>query len=340
MTSDDAVALAAEAGLHYVETGAPGMQRVRRGRGFSYVRSDGTSADRRARQWIESLAIPPAWQDVWISNDRLGHILATGVDQAGRKQYVYHPDWVAIRDEVKFDRLADFGDGLTDLRRGLDRALRQPGLTREKVAALAVAILDRTLIRVGNRRYADENESYGLTTLTCDHIEVNGSHVHLEFAGKGGADVEIVFKDRRLSSLVRRCQELEGQTLFSYPADGGTLEPLTSTDVNNYLATAMGGPFTAKDFRTWGASSLVLRELANAQDDDPKAVIAAVDAAADHLGNTRAVCRDSYVHPAIFDAHRNGSLDEAWRSSRTGKWLSRSESALRRLIGADRFAGP
>lgn len=335
MTSDDAVALAAEAGLHYVETGAPGLRRVRRGRGFSYLDASGTPTSDHAREWIESLAVPPAWQDVWISNDRLGHILATGVDQAGRKQYVYHPAWVAIRDEVKFDRLQDFGDSLIDLRRGLDRALRQPGLTREKVVAVAVAILDRTLIRIGNRKYADENESYGLTTLTCDHIEVNGSHVHLGFAGKGGADVEIVFKDRRLSSLVRRCQELEGQTLFSYPVDDGDLESVTSTDVNAYLANAMGGPFTAKDFRTWGASSLVLGELANARGDDPKAVLAAVDAAADHLGNTRAVCRDSYVHPGVVDAYDNGSLSQAWRNSRTGKWLSRPESALRRILAKE-----
>lgn len=332
MTSDDALALAAEAGLNYTEPGDPGLRRARRGRGFSYLDDGGATVNGRRREWIESLVIPPAWEDVWISRDPNGHILATGVDKAGRKQYIYHPDWETIRDEAKFERLRDFAAALPGLRRGVDDQLRKKGLDRAKVVALAVAVLDRTLIRVGNRRYADGNESYGLTTLTCDHLEVNGSHVHLEFAGKGGAEREVVFRDRRLSSLVQRCLELAGQTLFSYPNPDGTTSSVTSTDVNRHLAEVMSGPFTAKDFRTWGASSLVVAELAEKEPRDPDVVIGAVDAAAEHLGNTRAVCRSSYVHPSVIAAHEDGSLQDVWLRSRTGKWMSRSESTLRTVL--------
>lgn len=335
MTSDDALALAAEAGLHYTEAGDRGMRRVRRGKGFSYVDDAGSAVNGLRRKWIEGLVIPPAWADVWISGDPDGHILATGVDKAGRKQYIYHPDWETVRDEAKFERLRDFGKRLPALRRGIDGQLRKKGLDRSKVVALAIAVLDRTLIRVGNRRYADGNESYGLTTLTCDHLEINGSHLHLEFAGKGGAEREVVFQDRRLSSLVQRCQELAGQTLFSYPTPDGSPASVTSTDINRYLANSMGGPFTAKDFRTWGASSLVAGELARHEPGDRDVVLGAIDAAAEHLGNTRAVCRGSYVHPAVLTAHEDGSLQEAWLTSRTGKWMSRSESTLRTVLDTE-----
>ena len=332
MTSDDALALASEAGLVYVEAGAPGLKRVGRGRGFTYLDAAGGYVNGERKKWIESLVIPPAWSDVWISDDRQGHILATGVDKAGRKQYIYHPDWESIRDEVKFDRLPEFGRRLAPLRRRVDSELRRRGLDREKVVALAVAVLDRTLIRVGNRRYATENESYGLTTLTAEHAELSGSHIHLEFAGKGGADREVVFKDRRLSALLQRCQELEGQTLFSYASEMGDPVSINSSDINRYLSHAMGGAFTAKDFRTWGASSLVVGELAGRGPGDPSHVRDAIDAAAEHLGNTRAVCRDSYVHPRVFEAHEDGRLNQAWSRSRTGKWMGRAESALSGIL--------
>lgn len=332
MTSDDALALASEAGLVYVEAGAPGMRRVRRGRGFSYLDAAGGIVNGKTKQWIETLVIPPAWQDVWISSDIQAHILATGIDKAGRKQYIYHPEWELIRDEVKFDRLPLFGRRLPRLRRRVDTELRRRGLDREKVVSLAVAVLDRTLIRVGNRRYATENESYGLTTLTTEHAEVSGSHIHLEFAGKGGADRQVVFKDRRLSGLLQQCQELGGQTLFSYLSESGDPASISSSDINRYLSTAMGSAFTAKDFRTWGASSLVVGELASREPGDPASVRDAIDAAADHLGNTRAVCRDSYVHPGVVIAHEDGRLQEAWSRSRTGKWMGRAESALSNIL--------
>lgn len=335
MIRDDSYALAAEAGLLYVDQDEPGYRRVRRGSGFSYLTDDGRVINGAVREWIESLIIPPGWDQVWVSTETRGHILATGVDKAGRKQYIYHPDWEEIRDEVKFDRLAPFGAGLIGLRQRVEIDLGGRVLDRQTVVALAIAVLDRTLVRVGNRRYAADNDSYGLTTLTCEHIEVDGRHVHLEFAGKGGAERQLVFEDRRLARLISQCQDLSGQTLFSYRAPGGTVGSISSSDVNVYLSEALRGPFTAKDFRTWGASSLVLGELArngNGEADVEQRVRDAVDIAAEQLGNTRAVCRDSYVHPLVIEAAYDGLLSPVWQSSRVGRWASREESALRKLL--------
>lgn len=340
MTIVESMSLASEAGLRYVAEETPGLRRVRRGRGFSYLAPDGSTVNGPDRERIESLVIPPAWDDVWISPDPAGHILATGYDRAGRKQYVYHPVWEQVRDEAKFERMGEFGRRLPRLRRRLDGDLRRPGLSREKVTALAVAVLDRTLIRVGNRKYADENEAYGLTTLTCEHVEVDGFHVHLEFAGKGGADHQLVFRDRRLASLIARCQELEGQTLFGYESADG-VSSITSTDVNGYLADAMSGPFTAKDIRTWGASTAVCEALATGpkDEDEETRLLRAIDLTAEKLGNTREVCRSSYLHPIIPESFRDGTLQEAWSRSRSGTWLGRSESAVNRLIAEKAPAG-
>lgn len=334
MTIEDSESLAERAGLRYVGQDAPGYRRIRRGRGFSYVSAGGQTVNGKIRTRIEALAIPPAWEDVWIARDPLGHIQATGHDEAGRKQYIYHPRWEEMRDEVKFDRLAPLGRGLGSLRQRLDSDLRRSGLPREKVVALAVAVLDRTLLRVGSSRYTEENDSHGLTTLTNDHIEIDGLYVNLEFGGKGGAERQVAFRDRRLARLVARCQELDGQTLFSYQRNGGELSAITSSDVNTYLSDALNGPFTAKDLRTWGASALVTGELARTTDEpDPeRRLLAAVDVAAERLGNTRAVCRDSYVHPGICRVNQEGRLAAIWRRARRGKWLEREESALRLLL--------
>jgi DNA topoisomerase-1 len=333
MTSIESISLAAEAGLNYITDETPGLRRIRRGRGFSYSDANGKVINGSVRKWIDSLVIPPAWDDVWISPDRSGHILATGYDKAGRKQYIYHPLWEETRDEVKFDRMGDFGRRLTRLRRRTDSELSRPGLSKQKVTALAVAVMDRTLIRVGNRRYAEDNDAYGLTTITCDHVEVDGHHVHLEFAGKGGADHQLVFQDRRLAGLIAKCQDLAGQTLFGYETADG-VAAVTSTDVNLYLADIMNGPFTAKDFRTWGASTAVAEELMTGpHDDDENArLLRAIDVTAEKLGNTREVCRSSYLHPMIPESFHNGALDQAWARSRRGVWLGRSESTVNRLL--------
>ena len=321
------------AGLVYLDDGTHGYRRVKRGTGFSYVDPSGDTVDGETRSRIKSLVIPPAWEDVWISTNPNSHILATGIDDAGRKQYIYHPVWEEVRDEIKFNRLVDFGLRVKRLRKTVDGDLRQPGLPRTKVIALAVSLLDRTLIRVGNRRYVNDNDSYGLTTLTGDHVEISGHRVHLEFAGKGGAEHQMAFRDRRLAALITSCQELSGQTLFSYE-NGNGLTAVTSTDVNDYLATAAKGRFTAKDFRTWGASTTVASYLAeNGHDDHDTAILEAIDAAAEKLGNTRAVARSSYVHPAVPEAFVAGRLSDAWSRSRSGKWLARSESALNRILG-------
>jgi DNA topoisomerase I len=334
MTLLDSMGLAADAGLHYIGDELPGLRRIRRGKGFSYVGPDGSAIEGEDRARIGSLAIPPAWSDVWISPDPLGHILATGQDAAGRKQYIYHPAWETIRDAAKFERMGEFGARVGGLRRQVDTDLRRTGLDRRKVTALAIAVLDRTLIRVGNQRYADENEAYGLTTLTSDHVTVEGFDVQLEFAGKGGADHELAFKDRRLASLIVRCQDLAGQTLFSYPTEDGP-SAITSTDVNMYLADAMTGEFTAKDVRTWGASTAVAENLMSDRDPDIESrLLRAIDIAAERLGNTREVCRTSYVHPVIPESFEDGSLVEAWGRSRRGQWLDRAESTVNRLMAA------
>jgi DNA topoisomerase I len=329
--STNGEALAEQAGLRYVREGEPGYDRRRRGGGFVYLAPGGRAVEGPETERIGALAVPPAWRDVWVCADPHGHIQATGVDGAGRKQYIYHPTWEELRDEVKFARLVEFGSGVGALRRRVDADLRLPGLPRQRVTALAVAVLDRTLIRVGNRRYAQENESYGLTTLTADHVEVAGTHVRLEFEGKGGSEHELVFRDRRLAALIARCRELSGETLFSYQAERGAAS-ISSADVNQYLAAVMRGPFTAKDFRTWGASSLVTEWLATEPERSERAVLAAIDSAAERLGNTRAVCRGSYLHPAVPEAFLSGALAEAWCRSRAGRWTDRAESALSRLL--------
>lgn len=334
MNGEDAEALAIEAGLRYVHDDEIGSRRIRRGKGFSHVDRNGAPVDDDRRGWIESLAIPPAWNDVWICGDDSGHILATGTDRAGRKQYIYHPIWQEVRDEVKFERMGEFGRRLHRLRRAVDTDLRRRELPRAKVVALAVAVLDRTLIRVGHRRYAEENGAHGLTTLTPEHVAVEGHHVHLEFEGKGGGEHILAFRDRRLANLIACCQELSGQTLFSYESPAGPAA-IASGDVNDYLAATMGSRFTAKDFRTWGASATVVSELVGNGGAD--ALLVAIDAAAERLGNTRSVLRDSYLHPAVAAAYRAGHLSEAWRRSRRGRWLDRSESTLNRVV--ERFAG-
>ncbi|HLU53619.1 MAG TPA: DNA topoisomerase IB [Acidimicrobiia bacterium] len=324
--------LAASAGLRYTSDEEPGHRRIRRGKGFSYIDENGDPLDDDSRAWAESLVIPPAWTDVWINPARDGHILATGYDDAGRKQYIYHPDWEEARDEVKFERMESFARRLPRIRKRVASELARPGLDREKVVALTVAVLDRTLIRVGTQRYVETNESYGLTTLTPDHAEVEGRRVVFSFSGKGGAEHEVALRDSRLASLISKCQDLGGQTLFAYEVDDG-VGTVGSADVNRYLSDTAGEGFSAKDFRTWGASAVVTGELAIVTHDDPdKSFLQAVDVAAERLGNTRDVCRASYLHPVVRDAFEDGRLRDAWMRSRRGRWMSRPESAFKRLL--------
>ena len=330
-------ALAERARLRYVSDGEPGISRRVRGKGFSFQLPDGSGIAEGDRLRISTLAIPPAWTDVWICQDERGHLQATGRDAAGRKQYIYHPDWDEVRDEAKFERLAPFGKALPRLRQRIQQDLRRAGLSHPKVVALATAVLDETLIRIGNQSYSRQNGSYGLTTLGTEHAEIDGKLIRLSFTGKGGVEQEVGLEDARLAALMSRCQELSGQHLFSYEAND-RVSAVTSNDVNDYLRTVTGEDFTAKDFRTWGASALATAHLGRAGppdgDSDDRTILEAVDLAAGALGNTRAVCRSSYIHPIVADAYVSGELHQAWVQSRNGRFLKRPERALSRLLGA------
>jgi DNA topoisomerase-1 len=308
------VASARTAGLRYVSDEAPGIRRLRAGKGFRYVGPDGKPVrDADTQQRIRSLAIPPAWRDVWICPNPSGHLQATGLDARGRKQYRYHPRWREVRDETKYDKLILFGRTLPRIRRRTGRDLARPGLPREKVLAAIVRLLETTLIRVGNEEYARDNRSFGLTTLRDRHVDVSGGTIHFEFRGKSGVERALDLHDRRLARVVKRCQDLPGQELFQYVDADGSRHDVTSADVNEYLHQVAGQEFTAKDFRTWAGTVLAARALQEFEAFDSQAqakrnVLRAIESVARRLGNTKAVCRKCYVHPAVLDAYLDGSL--------------------------------
>jgi DNA topoisomerase-1 len=297
---------AAAAGLRYVQDEGPGIRRRRRGRGWSYRRPNGTLVrDCNERDRIARLAIPPAWTDVWICPDPRGHIQATGRDARGRKQYRYHPQWKAVRDETKFGRMIRFGEALPRIRRKVDEALQARELTREKVLATVVRLLEITCIRVGNDQYKRENGTFGLTTLRNRHVRVFADGVHFRFKGKGGQPIEAHVDDRRLARIIRECQDIPGYELFQYFDDEGRRTDVRSEDVNDYLREISGDDFTAKDFRTWMATLhafafLSRQEPVDTENEVKRHRVAAIDHVADQLRNTRAVCRTSYVHPAVL----------------------------------------
>lgn len=305
---------ATEAGLRYVHDGIPGIRRIRAGKGFRYLDASGKPVSAAVRARIEALVIPPAWTDVWIAPTANAHIQATGRDQRGRKQYRYHDDWTALQAESKYSRLAEFGRHLPAIRRQMDADLRRHGMPKAKIVAVALQLLDTTHIRVGNEAYARENASFGLTTLRTQHAEVNGATIRLTFNGKSGKEWCVDYRDRRTAKVVRMCQELPGQRLFQYEAEDGTLQPIDSDDINAWLREVTGGGYTAKDFRTWSGSVIAAAYLRDVERPESataqkKCIVAAVDAVAGVLGNTRAVCRASYIHPVVFDAFTSGRLE-------------------------------
>ena len=309
---------AASAGLRYVSDERPGITRRRAGTGFSYKNPDGeTIRDPKVRERIEGLAIPPAWTDVWVCPSATGHIQATGRDDRDREQYIYHERWRAIRDANKFDHLVDFAETLPAIRERTDSDLRKRGLTREKVLAGVVWLLEATLIRVGNQEYARVNQSFGLTTMRAKHVELDGSQINFHFNGKGGIGQDIDVQDRRLANLVKKCLELPGYEVFRYLDEEGNRRLVESTDVNDYLHEISGKRLTSKDFRTWGGTLIGARELAgkpapSTKREATKTVNDAVETVAGHLGNTPAVCRKCYVHPAILEAYQGGRLQAAF----------------------------
>ena len=347
----DPAEAAPAAGLRYVNDAALGIRRKRSGRGFRYTDPNGEKiTDRATLGRIKSLGIPPAWEDVWICPRPNGHIQATGRDARGRKQYLYHPRWREARDETKFARLAIFGASLPRIRKRTTVDLTQPGLPQEKVLATVVQLLDLTLIRIGNEEYARANESYGLTTMRQSQVEVNGAQIQFEFQGKSGKQHTVAVRDPRLARIIRRCEELPGYELFQYVDEAGERHSVESSDVNGYLQEITGQHFTAKDFRTWGGTVIAaraLRELGGAETETEakKNIVEAVKRAARELGNTPAVCRRAYIHPAVLNAYLEGRLTPladgdgasvaADEAASGPTWLRPEEESLLALLTRD-----
>jgi DNA topoisomerase I len=335
------------AGLRYVsEPRTAGIRRIGRRAPFRYVDPAGrTVTDRATLDRIRALAIPPAWTGVWICPDPRGHLQATGRDARRRKQYRYHARWRHVRDEVKYGRMVAFARALPAIRRRTEIELKKPGLSREKVLAAVVQLLEKTLIRVGNEEYARDNHSFGLTTLRDQHAKIAHGELHFEFRGKSGIRHAVSLHDARLTRIVKACRDLPGFELFQYVDAEGRRQAVGSADVNAYVRTIAGEDFTAKDFRTWAGTVLAAQALARAAGFTSAAqakrnILQAVDQVATCLGNTRAVCRKSYIHPAILDAYLDGAMSARSRDlhriparqGATSRALSAAEAAVVALI--------
>lgn len=315
----DPVESARLAKLRYVSDESPGIWRKRAGKGFTYNDAEGkTVHDPETLARIKKLAIPPAWKNVWICPQENGHLQATGIDDRGRKQYRYHERWRTVRDETKYTRMMAFGAALPHIRKRVESDLDKPGLPREKVLAAIIQLMEKTAIRVGNEEYARSNGSYGLTTMKNRHAKIEGAHLVFKFKGKSGVQHSINLNDRRLARIVAKTQDLPGQDLFEWVDDEGNPHTISSADVNDYLKEISGEEFTAKDFRTWTGTvlaALALREMEifDSEVQAKKNVVVAIENVAKRLGNTPAVCRKCYVHPAVLDSYLDGTLPEALR---------------------------
>lgn len=302
------------AGLRYVHDDRPGIRRLKRGESFRYVDVDGKPIrDKTTIERINALAIPPAYRDVWICPLANGHLQATGIDARGRKQYRYHPKWRAVRDETKYSRMMSFGRALPLIRERTDADLKKPDLSRERVLAALVQLLEKTLIRVGNEEYTKSNKSYGLTTMRNRHVDVEGAKIHFEFKGKSGVKHSIDLNDRRLARVLDRLSDLPGQEVFQYVDQSGERHSVGSSDVNAYLKEISGEDFSAKDFRTWAGTvlaSLALQEFEkfDSETQAKRNIMQAIENVSSRLGNTPSVCRKCYVHPAVLDSYLDGSL--------------------------------
>lgn len=300
--------------LRYVTCSLPGYRRQKEGKGFSYLDQEGNRiADKTALERIRKLVIPPAWQKVWICPFPEGHLQATGYDVRGRKQYLYHAAWRKMREANKFARLAEFGKCLPAIRKQMEKDIRRKRLEREKVTATALAVMEETLMRVGNAAYQSEYGSYGLTTLRGRHMKINGNAILFRFKGKKGVLQEIAFRDRRLARLLQKIKDLPGQEIFQYYDEEGTVRDLHSEDINDYIARSSGGDFTSKDYRTWAGTVHALKAIAACPDfttaeEGEKNLLAVIDEVAGRLGNTRAVCRSYYIYPPLMEAYRKKEL--------------------------------
>jgi DNA topoisomerase I len=318
---------AKQARLRYVDDSAPGITRHKARNGFDYRLPDGALVrDIDTLKRIRSLAIPPAWTNVWICLHSNGHLQATGRDARGRKQYRYHPRWREVRDEAKYSKLLVFTRVLPQLRARVEEDLKQPGLQRERVLAAIVRLMELTFFRVGNSEYAKSNKSFGLTTLRDRHVAIEGSRIHIGFRGKSGKHHETDINDRRLARIVKGCRDLPGYELFQYVDDDGERHTVGSAEVNEYLREITGEEITAKDFRTWAGTQLAaeaLREFEafDTEAERKRAVVRAVEKVAKHLGNTPTICRRCYIHPAVLEGYLDGSMLQALAEN-TRKYLA------------------
>lgn len=313
--------LAEYAGLRYSDAEAPGYQRRPWGRGFAFFDPDGRHVrDAKLVSRFKKMAIPPAWQDVWICQHLNGHIQVIGKDQNGRRQYIYHPEWEAVSQQKKYGRMRVFGEALPAIRSQVEKDLRRRTLSREKVLSLVVRLLDETLIRIGNPEYERQNRSFGLTTLRNRHVDVSTTRIQIAFKGKSGKMREVDIPDRRLARQVKQLHDLPGQRLFQYFDDEDEIRAVDSGDVNTYIAQAASERLTAKDFRTWGGTVLAFAELSRATDDDrrqaPKRTVTqCVKHVAEALGNTPTICRQYYIHPAVLEAFEEDGLSSILKKS-------------------------
>jgi|SRR5579871_4291053 len=326
------------AGLHYVTRDSPGYVRRRAGKGFVYHDATGKRVhDATVLERIRKLVLPPAWTDVWISIDPRAHLQATGYDKAGRLQYHYHPEWRDVRDSTKYERMLAFAKALPLIRARVESDMRAPKQSRDRVLATLVQLLERTHARIGNEEYMRSNGSYGLTTLKNRHVAIDGRHLHFEFKAKSGVMQRIDVDDARLAKAVRECQELPGQFLFEYVDEEGGTRTVTSADVNAYLREVTNDDFTAKDFRTWSGTVTAAEALAATTRESStrglhRAIVSAIDEVAKTLGNTRAVCKKSYIHPAVLDCFYNGRTLSTLQVRRTVSGLRPSEIKLVALL--------
>jgi len=322
----DPRAAAKAAHLHYVDRRKPGITREKTEDGFVYRQPGGAPIDdEKTLERLRKLAIPPAYTDVWICRDPRGHLQAVGRDARGRMQYRYHPNWRAIRDEAKYGKMLLFGQHLPTIRERVQHDLGLPGLPRRKVLATVVSLLEKTLMRVGNEEYTRTNKSFGLTTLRNRHVRVQGTEVVLDFRAKHGVQQHVELRDRRLAGIIRRLQDIHGQELFQFLDEDEQRHQISSQDVNEYLHEITGEDITAKDFRTWAGTNLAALALHEFEQFDSQAkakknLLHAVEKVSKLLGNTPAICRKCYIHPAVFNGYLDGSLAEALRQ--------RAEAAL------------
>ncbi|WP_245451045.1 DNA topoisomerase IB [Borborobacter arsenicus] len=343
MTRSAPVGARTKHSLTYGSDTEPGILRRRAGRGFYYADAKGIRVgDQVILDRIKKLAIPPAWENVWISSDPKGHLQATGRDQRGRKQYRYHPEWTAHRDGLKYTSLIDFAHALPRLRQRIDADLRRRGLCSERVLASIVWLLDNAMIRIGSESYARDNGSFGLTTLRDRHVDVSGSTLRFAFRGKSGKEWKLRISDRRIANIVKSVQELPGQQLFQYSDDEGQRRTIASQDVNDYIRSASNADFSSRHFRTWGGTVTAARLFAETARPDTKSGMAraansVIDQVAARLRNTRAVCRQCYIHPLILSAWNQGRLAEELASVRSRmrkrpQWLDLDEAVVLRWL--------